>query len=204
MITCKPCPSPADCRFLRCSSRSLPRPFHHPRPATVMPRVDRRITSWPIDIRTGVAGFSRSNSYPRSTRTGYIRHQEILLHPPTLGGLGKRLLQQQAQPEGPECLCTLYECFIRTLGPQVSNQMRPVPPTHWQAQNASGETGMAGMWAVAVLCILSVIFYSWFLVVLCKDCKRRWVAYLVRVEPGADEQQAADRPDINKTVVRAA
>ena len=58
--------------------------------------------------------------------------------------------------------------------------------------------------AMTVFCMVIVIFYSWFLVALCKDGKRQWRAFLVRVEPRADESQMADLSREDKTLVRAA
>ena len=53
-------------------------------------------------------------------------------------------------------------------------------------------------------CMVIVTFYSCFLVALCKDRKRRWIGYQVRLEPGANELQIVDLPRRNKSQVRAA
>jgi hypothetical protein len=53
---------------------------------------------------------------------------------------------------------------------------------------------MGTMVAMASFCVVIVSFYSWFLISLCKDWKRQWFAYLLRLEHRADESEIADLP----------
>jgi hypothetical protein len=58
---------------------------------------------------------------------------------------------------------------------------------------------MGTMVAMASFCVAIVGFYSWFLISLCKDWKRRWFAHLLRLEHRADESEIVDLPRKTRT-----
>jgi len=57
---------------------------------------------------------------------------------------------------------------------------------------------------MAAIAVLGVAFYSWFLVVLCREYKGRRSGYFMRLEQGTDDPRIAVLPSRNETEVRAA
>ena len=58
--------------------------------------------------------------------------------------------------------------------------------------------------ALSALCIGSVGFYVRFLVALCKECRRSWISYLVRLEPEYEEYAIYEEPKGEHSLPRAA
>jgi hypothetical protein len=58
--------------------------------------------------------------------------------------------------------------------------------------------------ALSALCIGSIGFYLRFLAALCKECRRSWISYLVRLEPEYEEYTIYEEPKAEHSLPRAA
>ena len=60
-------------------------------------------------------------------------------------------------------------------------------------REAYPEAGMVVITVLTSVCTIGIAFYVWFLAALCKDSTRRWIGYLVRIEPGEGGDQILER-----------
>jgi hypothetical protein len=62
------------------------------------------------------------------------------------------------------------------------------------------------MAAIAAVCVGSVAFYVRFLFALCKESRRHWISYLVRLEPESEYEEIAvyEEPAASDSMRRAA
>jgi len=54
------------------------------------------------------------------------------------------------------------------------------------------------------LCVASIAFYLRFLVALCKECKPRWICYLLRLQPASSAEQLLEPEEEESSLLNAA
>ena len=63
---------------------------------------------------------------------------------------------------------------------------------------------MVVLTALTMLCAGAVAFYARFLFALCKECRRSWVGYLVRLSAETEEYTVTEADEIAESMPRAA
>jgi hypothetical protein len=63
---------------------------------------------------------------------------------------------------------------------------------------------MVVMAVMTTLCTAGIVFYLRFLVALCKECKRSWIGYLVRLEPEANDYSVLEPQALERSFHKAA
>lgn len=72
-------------------------------------------------------------------------------------------------------------------------------------RNVDLETRMVLMAVITTLCTAGVAFYVRVIVALCKEYKKRWIAYLVRIEPEEEEDYTVvEQRELDEAFRRAA
>jgi hypothetical protein len=80
---------------------------------------------------------------------------------------------------------------------------KEIPGAFW-GRNAGLEAGMGAIALMSVLCTAGVAFYVRFLVALWKESKHRWICYLVRLEPDANEYLISEPREVKTSFSQAA
>jgi hypothetical protein len=63
---------------------------------------------------------------------------------------------------------------------------------------------MLGTVLIAAIAASSIGFNLRFLLALCRECKPRWICYLLRLQPETNPHNLLDEDEVESSVVRAA